>query len=46
MVRNKKEKVFLFLVSASKSDFFVVVSQLHEDAPTEEHPANLTILLS
>ena len=26
--------------------FFFVVGQLHEDAPTERHPGNLTILLS
>ena len=25
--------------------FVVVVGQLHEDAPTEGHPGNLTILL-
>ena len=26
-------------------DFFFFVGQLHEDAPTEGHPGNLTILL-
>ena len=26
--------------------FFVVVGQLHEDVPKEEHPGNLTILMS
>ena len=39
-VLSKFNKIF------KKHNFFFVVGQLHEDAPTEEHLGNLTILLS
>ena len=42
----KKSFYALIYYQGSANFFFFFVGQLHKDVPTEEHPSNLTPLLS